>query len=56
MPSVRVLFFATLREQRGCQEERVEITPGETVEALYHRLFPAGPQGRVPVAYAQDQA
>lgn len=56
MATVSVLYFASLREQRGCNEESVTVQDGETVQALYHRLFPAGPRGRVPVAYAVDQA
>ena len=52
MPMVRVLYFASLREQRGCSEEPIEARPGETLGELYARLFPVGPQGRMPVAYA----
>jgi len=56
MAVVKVLYFAVLRERRGCTEERVTVTSGETVESLYHRLFPATAAGRLPVAYAVDQA
>lgn len=53
---VCVRHFAVLRERRGCDEERVEVQPGETVEALYARLFPGGAGGRLPVAFAVDHA
>ncbi len=56
MATVSVLYFASLREQRGRTQEAVELHDGETVEALYHRLFPTGPLGRVPVAYAVDES
>jgi molybdopterin converting factor subunit 1 len=52
---VSVLYFAVLREQRGRDQESVEVEPGTTIEALYHRLFPTGPNGRLPVGYAVDQ-
>lgn len=53
---VRVRHFAVLRERRGCDEEMVEVTQGETVAGLYRRLFPAGPGGALPVAFAVDHA
>ncbi len=54
MASVRVRYFASLREQRGTDEERVEIHEGETLGALYQRLFPPSPAGSLPVAYARN--
>ena len=56
MGAVTVRYFAMLREQRGCVDEVVQVAEGTTVEQLYHDLFPAGPLGRLPVAYAVDQA
>ena len=56
MITVKVLYFATLREQRGCREEQVQVEPGTPIEALYHRLFPGPAEGRLPVAYAVDQS
>ncbi len=56
MATVRVRYFAALRERRGRDEEQVEVLPGETLGALYERLFPTGPEGRLPVAYARNHA
>jgi len=53
---VTVRYFAVLRERRGCDEERVPVAAGTTVAALYAELFPVGPQGRLPVLFAVDQA
>lgn len=53
---VRVRHFAVLRERRGCEEESVDVPAGETVAALYARLFPPGPDGALPVAFAVDHA
>lgn len=55
MPKVTVLYFATLREQRGCSSEQLDVPAGTTLGALYASLFPAGPQGALPVAYARNQ-
>jgi len=56
MAKVIVRYFAVLREKRSADgEERVEITPGETVDALYARLFPPAPEGRLPVGYAVNR-
>jgi molybdopterin converting factor small subunit len=55
MAAVTVRYFAVLRERRGVDEERVDTLPGETVEALYLRLFPPGAEGALPVAYAVGQ-
>jgi molybdopterin converting factor small subunit len=53
---VRVRYFASLRERRGRDEEMVALRPGESLEQLYVRLFPAGPEGFLPVAYARNAA
>ena len=53
---VHVRHFAVLRERRGRDEESVEVPAGETVSALYARLFPPGPRGALPVAFAIDHA
>ena len=56
MPTVIVRYFAMLRDLRDAGgQERVELTPGETVDALYERLFPPGPEGRLPVGYAVNR-
>lgn len=56
MNGVQVRYFAVLREQRGCDEEALQIQPGETVGALYARLFPAGAHGILPVMFAVNKA
>ena len=56
MASVTVRWFAMLRETRGVSEERVDLDDNETIEALYHRLIPAGTHGRVPVSFARNHA
>ncbi len=55
MSTVRVRCFAALRERVGAGELTVELLPGETLGALYDRLFPAGPQGALPVAYVRNR-
>ena len=54
--NVKVRYFAVLREVRGVEEELVAFDPGETVGALYERLFPASAEGRLPVAFAINHA
>ncbi len=39
---VKVLYFAKLRELRGCSSEILEIEPATTVGALYEQIFGAG--------------
>ena len=53
---VTLRYFAVLRERRGREEEELEIRPGTSVAELYAALFPAGPEGRLPVACAVDRA
>lgn len=53
---VRVRYFANLRERRGTEEELVDLPAGTTAAEAYALLFPAGPEGRLPVMYAVDQA
>lgn len=54
MSRVIVRYFAVLRERRGRDHEEIELLPGETAGALYARLFPPGPQGALPVAFARN--
>jgi len=54
MPTVTVRYFAALREWKGCDSERVEVAAEETVRDLYLRLFPPGPLGTLPVAFARN--
>ncbi len=51
---IHVRHFSILREQRGCQQEDVEVEDGTTAEMLYLQLFPPGPDGALPVLYAID--
>lgn len=53
---VHVRYFAVLRERRGRDEESVEVPAGTTVSTLYETLFPPGPAGVLPVAFAVDHA
>ena len=55
MGGVQVRYFAVLRERRGCDEEALAIRLGETVGALYARLFPAGADGVLPVMFAVNR-
>lgn len=56
--SVTVLLFAVLRESRGASSLNVDLQAGETVSALYARLFPDLVDGgrRLPVMYAVGQS
>jgi molybdopterin converting factor small subunit len=49
MPRAHVLYFAALREQKGCPEEWVEVPGHCTVAGLYATLFP-DVANRLPVA------
>jgi molybdopterin converting factor subunit 1 len=53
---VHVRYFAVLRERRGRDEEQIDVPDGTTVSALYATLFPPGPAGALPVAFAVDHA
>ncbi|MEQ1506586.1 MAG: MoaD/ThiS family protein [Myxococcota bacterium] len=56
--SVRVRYFAALRERIGREVDEVELVPGETLAALYARLCPTTlfDGQRLPVAYARNHA
>lgn len=54
MPRVTVLYFAALRERRGRASEEIDVPPGTRVSQLYADLFPVGPEGRLPVAFARN--
>lgn len=54
MPTVTVRYFATLREKRGREQEALEVPEGVTARALYRELFPPGPEGGLPVAFARN--
>ncbi|HEX4823400.1 MAG TPA: MoaD/ThiS family protein [Candidatus Polarisedimenticolaceae bacterium] len=44
--TVRVLWFASLRDRTGSREETLEIQPTDDVEALWHRLTALHPRLR----------
>ena len=52
--AVTVRLFAVLKERRGVSSLSVEPEPGETIEALYRRLFPDLREGgrQLPVLFA----
>lgn len=49
---VHVLYFATLREQRGKSEEYIQLPEGTTASAAYAILCPPA---LLPVAYAINE-
>ena len=53
---VSVLYFAVLRERRGCEVEQVAIAPGATAAGLYAALFPPQPAGVLPVLFAVNRS
>jgi molybdopterin converting factor small subunit len=55
MPRVIVRYFASLRETRGIDSEEIEFQTGQTIGELYDQLFPAGPEGQLPVGYAKNE-
>ncbi len=56
MATVKVLWFASLKEWRGCSEEQVNLLPGDTVGALFQRLVPAHLRPSVRFAVAGEWA
>jgi len=52
---VQVRYFARLREIKSCTEEEIALDASVSVAALYAQLFPAGPNGTLPVMYAVNQ-
>lgn len=51
---IYIRYFASLRERRGCAEEWLEVSDGETLGAIYKRLFPPQGDAVMPVAYAKN--
>ena len=49
---IRVLYFATLRERRGVEQEELQVEVGSTIAALYHQLF----GGASTVAYTRNRS
>ncbi len=54
MITVTVRYFAALREQRGVDTESRQAPENTTIGQLYASIFPPGPNGSLPVAYAQN--
>ena len=54
MITVTVRYFAALRERRGLETESLQTAKSTTIGGLYAQLFPPGPDGALPVAYAQN--
>ena len=52
---ITVRYFAALREEKGCDEEAVEVARGTSVEGLYQHLFAASPLRALPVMFAVNQ-
>jgi len=56
MPTVRVRYFAMLRDRRLPEgEEDFEAPEGWSVADIYTAMFPPGPEGALPIAYAVNQ-
>ena len=55
MPTVTVLYFAVLRERRGCERESIEVPEGATLREIYEGIFPPTPEGILPVGFARNQ-
>ena len=53
---ITVRYFAALREEKGCDEEAVEVASGTRVDALYQHIFAASPLRGLRVMFAVNQA
>lgn len=49
---IRVLYFASLRESRGVEQEELIVDPGSTIAELYRNLF----GGASTVAFTRNRA
>lgn len=56
MTRLTVRYFAVLRERRGLEVEQLEVPEGSSLAEIYADLFPPGPEGAMPVAFARNQA
>ena len=52
MLSIKVRYFAMLRETKGLSEEWVECAQGTTVGHLFEQLFPAQKASGMQVGFA----
>ena len=55
VPTVTIRYFAVLRERRGTDTESMSVPQGCTLAELYHQVFPPGPHGSLPIAYARNE-
>jgi molybdopterin converting factor subunit 1 len=52
---ITVRYFAALREEKGCDEEAVEVSIGTSVDRLYQDIFAASPLRGLRVMFAVNQ-
>ena len=52
MLSIKVRYFAMLKEQKGCAEEVIQCAEGTTPETLYTTLFPTQATAQLRVGFA----
>ena len=52
MLTIKVRYFAMLREQKGCAEEPIQCASGTTVSELYLQLFPEKGPEQIRVGFA----
>lgn len=55
MPKVTVRYFATLRERRGVEEERLELPAASTPAGVWAQLFGHTPLAPLRVMFAINQ-
>ena len=52
---VVVHYFAALREERGCDQERINIVEGASISDLFDVIFGESSLADLPVLYALNQ-
>ena len=52
---VVVHYFAALREERGCDQERINMKVGATISDLFAAIFGESHLANLPVLYALNQ-
>ena len=55
MNRITLRYFAVLRERRGTDSEVLMVEEGSTLSEIYTQLFPPGPEGALPIAFALNQ-
>jgi len=56
MATIQILYFAALREHRGCTQEELEVEDGSSLAQIYGEIFGDSPLHAMPVAFARNQA